>query len=967
MSNTNYYTWKYPDIPENVAALLSELKHSLVIVGVIGRSKCPQANKMCAFDMKPDVEQEPADGQIQCYYKPGTNTLLLHFQTTYDEAVMGRLVLQQKSLVFDSFYEQVRCRFIRSMLLALHVCHILVYVETAPTFDPTLVTICQLLKYVREQHVLEFLPQLLRETGAGQLLGERGRLCTPRMLFLFENYPVDEERTRECISGYEFQTEDRIYELLRQCNIVTNSAASSLLALPNNKQFVFYNAYEELRPDLLLQSIEALQLTMHKPDAKEEEEDMEILELAPFKGFVKPFGDSFEACQSEEQIYKESHTVWKFLQRHVQDALDGVFDEGSFKQLTHSSQCQLLSSKDWHNCMAIMHNLLIENANDVNCTTSNVAYHAYLQNLEESLNYEKKFWSHLSEVGLKKGISAYKHAAPAFYDLKTHKQLLADASLVLEDEGRGPYADAALAKLSDICLKFWHDGRQQCEQLSLRGHPCTQSKDKPHEKHSSGVVHISSCNCGRTQGRREDPFTLRQANYEFYEYMAGMCNLCVKVKKFHFPVFAPSISDYRAAAFEAAFPLLLQAAKCQDEPAAAGGEQDLNMDAAGDPYSQPVNATEQALQKPEHTLSNGCSQPLSATYGSDLNMSIAGFGDSLHEEQVDSPEVSSQLCSSLGSRSNSTSSGTSSAGSENELILQLKERNEESDSNAVVNESLSDSLSDAPRMGHELVSTTEYLPGLVHMSSGCELLPLFPSWSLACVGPSSIYSHNTGLQEHFQSGFLSGANFLLPWDVHVRLVQPHKHPQHPQQQQQNNKKTQRYRKHGDRLALKIFVGFEYECSRGHRFMMCSPDRVLRGGADIERDTSTKVVNNNMPLYFPCPCRGQTSYLAQLMRIHVVTPKAPVNIILDPKVRVAKYTFTLGCNILPRLSQSAYWILRLPSVYQGDDILIAPPEKLEPDDMLAGGCLLAGMFGIAETETADASDPGHGASMTFTRL
>lgn len=446
-----------------------------------------------------------------------------------------------------------------------------------------------------------------------------------------------------------------------------------------------------------------------------------------------------------------------------------------------------------------------------------------------------------------------------------------------------------------------------------------------------------------------------------------MCNLCVKVKKFQFPLFTPSISDYRAAAFEAAFPLLLQATKNRTEPTAQD-DSDLDADVAEELYSQPIKEAEQAPPKQHQASGDCCSQPLSATYGSDLNMSIAGFGDSLHEgEEVDSPEISSQICSSgQSSRSNSTSSGTSSANTENELVLQLKERTDQEVSNDAQGESFPESQS-AVSMP-ELVSTTEYLPGLVHMYSGCELLPLFPSWSLACVGPSSIYSHNTGLQEHFQSGFLSGANFLLPWDVHVRLLQPHhKHPQQ-QQQQLMGKKSQRYRKQGDRLALKIFVGFEYECSRGHRFMMCSPDRVLRGGADIERDTSSKVVNNNMPLYFPCPCRGQVTFLAQLMRIHVVTPKAPVNIIVDPKVRVGKYTFTLGCAILPRLSQSAYWMLRFPYVYQGDDVLIAPPARFEPEDPLASGCLLAGMFGIAETETIDANQPAAGgAPLNFTRL
>ncbi|XP_060664947.1 nonsense-mediated mRNA decay factor SMG8 [Drosophila nasuta] len=967
MNYRKYYTWQYPETPEDVAPLLAELKESLVIVGVIGRSKCAQANKMCAFDMEPDVPTSPSDGQIQCYYKPGTNTLLLHFQTTHDEAVMTKLLLQQTSLQFDSFYEQMRCRFVRSMLLALHICHILVYVETSLTFDTSLVTIFQLLKVVWEQQVQEFLPQLLGD----DVIGERGRLCAPRMLFLFENYPADEEQTREAISAYEFRTEDCIYELLRQHNIITNNPNSSLLALPNNKQFVFFNAYEQLRPDHLLCAIEQLQQTMLKPDAKEEEEDLEILALAPFEGFVKPYGEFYEAKESEEQLYREQHTIWLFLQRHVQDALDGCFDRGSFKQLSpFTAQCVLMKYENWHKESTSLHQLLLQNAQVEGYSSSNVSYQCYLSSLEKCLNYERKFWSQLSELGLKKGISCYKHAAPAIYGNSMHQQLLADAKLVLEDEGRGPYTEAALLKLSEVCAKFWQDGRQQCEQLSLRGNPCTQPKELPHEKHCSGVVHISSCNCGRTQGRREDPFTLRQANYEYYEHMASMCNLCVKVKKFQFPVFAPSSSEYRAAAFEAAFPSLLQS-KGRDEPAATAEEQlqsELNsQQVEEDERKQQQQLEAEEEEKPQHSLNNGCSQPLSATYGSDLNMSIAGFGDSLREGEVeDSTEISSQMCSSLGTQSSTHSSQSNSSGSE--LVLQLKH-------DTVIDECCESQAesTEPPAQLNELASTTEYLPGLVHISSGCELLPLFPSWSLACVGPSSIYSHNTGLQEHFQSGFLSGANFLLPWDVHVRLVQPHKQPQQSQQhstqqqQQLNHKKSQRYRKQGDRVALKIFVGFEYECSRGHRFMMCSPDRVLRGGADIERDTCIKVVNNNMPLYFPCPCRGQSTFLAQLMRIHVVTPKAPVNIILDPKVLVGKYTFTLGCNILPRLSQSAYWILRLPNVYQGDDMLIAPPQKLETDEIMSGGCLLAGMFGIAETDAADGNEAGQLSGLTFTRL
>lgn len=41
-------------------------------------------------------------------------------------------------------------------------------------------------------------------------------------------------------------------------------------------------------------------------------------------------------------------------------------------------------------------------------------------------------------------------------------------------------------------------------------------------------------------------------------------------------------------------------------------------------------------------------------------------------------------------------------------------------------------------------STTEYLSGMVHTMSPAGLLPQFPSWSLVCIGHSSVYSHNSG-------------------------------------------------------------------------------------------------------------------------------------------------------------------------------------------------------------------------------
>jgi len=62
------------------------------------------------------------------------------------------------------------------------------------------------------------------------------------------------------------------------------------------------------------------------------------------------------------------------------------------------------------------------------------------------------------------------------------------------------------------------------------------------------------------------------------------------------------------------------------------------------------------------------------------------------------------------------------------------------------------------------------------------------------------------------------------------------------------------------------------------------------------------------------CRNVKPLVAQLMRIHVVTPKAPIHVTLNPRVQPAPSpcpVFVTGCDQPLKLSQSAYWVLRLP--------------------------------------------------------
>ena len=64
-------------------------------------------------------------------------------------------------------------------------------------------------------------------------------------------------------------------------------------------------------------------------------------------------------------------------------------------------------------------------------------------------------------------------------------------------------------------------------------------------------------------------------------------------------------------------------------------------------------------------------------------------------------------------------------------------------------------------------------------------------------------------------------------------------------------------------------------------------------------------------------------IAQLMRIHIVTPKAPIHVTLNPRVQPAPSPcpiFVTGCEQPMKLSQSAYWVLRLPYPFSIQNVL-----------------------------------------------
>ncbi len=218
---------------------------------------------------------------------------------------------------------------------------------------------------------------------------------------------------------------------------------------------------------------------------------------------------------------------------------------------------------------------------------------------------------------------------------------------------------------------------------------------------------------------------------------------------------------------------------------------------------------------------------------------------------------------------------------------------------------------------------------LTEDESSRKSLPVFASWSLVHIGSSFLYAHNTGV---VHPGFLNGAKFLHPWDI----------PLSSKSATYDNLKTKWpnlaecvLKRPNTELVAKAFVGFEYECPEGHRFMAQGPHKAMRMTSNSGMRDASRMLSSDMPLYVTCPAcgKGAKSRPAQLMRVHIVTPKAPVTVTLMPRVQPCPDgpVFNAGWPEPVRLAQNSLWILRLPFIYCGPGGAHLPPGETPVED------------------------------------
>ncbi|PAV71352.1 hypothetical protein WR25_17679 [Diploscapter pachys] len=534
-------------------------------------------------------------------------------------------------------------------------------------------------------------------------------------------------------------------------------------------------------------------------------------------------------------------------------------------------------------------------------------------------NRELQFLNWLTDKQIDDAVEKYSNADSAkerdrqVFTRAEHDQKFSLAVNYLDNVIVGDRAQAMI-KLRNKCDQLWQGGMRGCEQLSLTGEPCqlpahstigdASVPESEWTNHRSNKTFISTCPCGRTQAVRQDPFTLYEANYLFYSTSFFPC--CKQLEKYSFNVVADDDNEGEAQGEEWS--------NWFGKSNSFVDENEENSDAAME-----KDMDEMKIKDDSSSDSSFLDDSLPVSDSSDRMTSSRAddeFGTSTRRRPTVNQEEFRRLTP-------STSSGVPTEETTNST-----------------KESLISSVKRISRLRNNKV---EFLEGVPHTLSP-QIPPLFPSWVLTCIGSGRLYSHSHGLRDH--PNFKQFSESLLPVDVHLQIDvnQWERDMQYVQAMESTsqaglNERSRRMPRRNmqfDTERVKLFIGFDYECPRGHRFFATStgeplilPKTPASTRESMIKEAAEGLLDADLPLRRECTCRRKPLQIAQLMRIHVVTPKAPVEVTIQPVIEIEDQPgqFITGEPPL-KLKWARYYILQLPFVYSGPNGAWLPPDTLQ---------------------------------------
>ncbi|XP_029303297.1 protein SMG8 [Cottoperca gobio] len=895
-------------LPLSIGALLQEdLKEDaayrddgLCVVGIFGKSNMqPGPPKESIVNNLADKhifalfggpeDGGTADSHIEAFYNQESRVLYLLLSSVCDSQQLLRACesLSAGTGHSDShdLWQGLDRQHCLHLLYMFSVCHVLLLVHPNQTFDVTYDRLFRALDALR-QKALPLIRAAIKDCPVSKEWKVNCRPCPPRLLFVFQMNGSMKVSANGSESGgnpdkpkkhsprrrLQHALEDQIYRIFRKSRVLTNQSSNCLFTVPANQAFVY------VIPSVDEDPVGAL-LGQLRSNCILCETEPTVVVTGPRRYQQTRRSARQSSCGGDPvsllmggQLVDCS--LKEFLWQHVELVLTKKGFDDSVGRNPQPSHFELPSYSKWVQVASRLHQVLITNTEEEIAELA-TKVQGQLKVLEGFLDADTKFSENRCQKALPLAHSAYQSNLPHNYTTTVHKNQLAQALRVYSQHARGVAFQRYALQLHEDCYKFWSNGHQLCEERSLTDQHCVHK------------FHLLPQPGEKTDMDRNPPIL----NHNSRGRSTSACN-CGRKQ-------APREDPFDIQGANSDFYQILEEKCC-------GKLERIDFPVFQPSTHDPAPATNQAPQLPSEAPESVETERLKEPSTSQSHTPA---------------DTSLSLALSLGQSSDSLGPFADGDGTETQVPQKR------------------------PSLVDRQPSTVEYLPGMMH--SGCPkgLLPKFSSWSLVKLGPAKSYNCHTGL-EH--PGFLPGSSFLLPWDLVIRsrseedtgLTEPldggtssWPAPNKTLVGKRGSTGGLGRSRRRDDMA-RIFVGFEYEDSRGRRFISCGPDKIVKvlgpGGA---KDPATRVLNTDMPLYVSSPSQGRgiKSHFAQLTRLFIVVPDAPLEVTLNPQVLPG----ALPCPVFhPEqtdlvLPPDGLWVLRFPYSYSTDRGPCYPPKENQP--------------------------------------
>ncbi|GFN96056.1 protein smg8 [Plakobranchus ocellatus] len=183
-------------------------------------------------------QQQVKNGNVECYFDASKRIMYMQLTSCYDTnfllAKCHELSKSSQSENFYTLWQDEDVKHAKTLLLLLTISHILILFYPGGMFDLSYLRLFHSLETVRGKLHTSMCEVLSAIPGVSSKWSNFGRVCTPRMLFVFESPSIDvqpedaESAASKSSKKYpplrklQIGIEDMIFRILRKTRAITN-------------------------------------------------------------------------------------------------------------------------------------------------------------------------------------------------------------------------------------------------------------------------------------------------------------------------------------------------------------------------------------------------------------------------------------------------------------------------------------------------------------------------------------------------------------------------------------------------------------------------------------------------------------------------------------------------------------------------------------------------------------------------